>query len=66
MATTSRPFGTVTRKVYDALSVGWSFTGNQLAATCGWPAMSNPSSVAMKPAPSSIRGTPPYTTLTVK
>jgi hypothetical protein len=32
------------------LSIGWSLTGNQLAATSGWPAMIAPSSVWMNPA----------------
>ena len=50
LATTSRPAGAVTTKVYDALSIGWSLTGNQLAATSGWPATIAPSSVWMNPA----------------
>ena len=33
----SRPSGTVMAIVYDALSIGWSLTGNQVSATCGWP-----------------------------
>ena len=43
------PAGTVISNVYAALSVGWSLTGNQVAATCGSPTTSAPSSVWMKP-----------------
>ncbi len=50
--------------LYDAASVGWSLTGYQLAATCGWPITSAPSSVCTKPAPSRPIGTPSYATLT--
>ena len=49
LATTPRPCGTVTWKSYAALSLGWSLTGNQPAATSGCPATVAPSSVAMKP-----------------
>ena len=49
LATASSPAGTVTLKVKEALSVGWSFAGNHVAATCGSPAMIIPSSVANTP-----------------
>jgi hypothetical protein len=49
-ATTSRAAGAVTTKVQDALSIGWSLTGNQVAATSGWPATMAPLSVWMNPA----------------
>jgi len=46
----SSPAGTVTTNVKLALSVGWSLSGNQLAATSGSPATTAPSSVCMNPA----------------
>ncbi len=49
LATTSSPSGTVTAKLKPARSRGWSLTGNQVAATWGWPATSTPSSVRMNP-----------------
>jgi hypothetical protein len=49
LAMTSSPAGAVASKVNDALSLGWSFAGNQVAATSGWPTTMAPSSVAMKP-----------------
>ena len=64
-ATTSSPSGTVTSKVYDALSIGWSLTGNHAVATSGWPATMAPSGVVMNPAGrpkpgiSNVTGTPP-------
>ena len=64
-ATTSTPSGTVTSKVYEALSSGWSLTGNQAVADSGSPATMAPSVVAMKPAGrpkpgiSNVTGTPP-------
>ena len=35
LATTSRFSGAVIEKLNDALSIGWSFAGNQVEATCG-------------------------------
>jgi hypothetical protein len=45
----SRPCGAVIRVVKDALSSGWSLTGNQVEATSGCPTMTMPSSVAKTP-----------------
>ena len=66
LAIACSPRGTAIRNVYDALSSGWSLTGYQLAATCGWPATSVPSSVWMNPAPSSPTGTPSYAITVLK
>lgn len=64
----SSPSGTATSIVYDAVSVGWSFTGNHVAATCGCPATRAPSSVGMKPDRPRFStigaGTPSYRTTT--
>ena len=35
--------------VYEALSLGWSLTGNQVDATCGSPTTTEPSSVLNQP-----------------
>jgi hypothetical protein len=48
--TASRPLGTVTAMVKEALSIGWSLAGNQVAATSGWPMITTPSSVWKTPA----------------
>ena len=49
LAIASTPWGTVTWKRYDALSSGWSLTGNHVAAACGCPATTAPSFVWKKP-----------------
>lgn len=49
LATASNPSGTVIRNVYEALSLGWSLTGNHVAATAGSPATRAQSSVWMNP-----------------
>ena len=49
LATAWVPFGTVMWNRYEALSLGWSLTGNQLAATCGSPTTTAPSSVWNQP-----------------
>jgi hypothetical protein len=57
----SSPRGTVISNVYDALSLGWSFTGYHVSAPWGWPTSSAPSSVWKKPDVSgSVCGTPSY------
>jgi len=45
----SSPAGTVTTKVKDALSVGWSLRGNQLAEPSGSLTTTAPSSVWIQP-----------------
>src|SRR3954466_11648276 len=47
--TASTPSGTVISMSYEALSRGWSFTGNHAAATSGSPQISAPSSVGTTP-----------------
>jgi hypothetical protein len=70
LATASNPFGTVIRNVYDAVSLGWSLTGNHVSATCGCPTTRAPSWVWMNPDrppnSSSVSGTPSYLTTVTK
>src|SRR5690348_15325818 len=49
LATTAVPSGTLTRKVYVALSVGWSFAGNQVLAALGSSPTNAPSLVYCHP-----------------
>ena len=66
-ATAVTPFGTVMRKTYVALSLGWSFDGNQVDAAFGSAPTKLPSSVCRNPygepktigEPTIVSGTPP-------
>ena len=49
LATAWSPAGTVISKEYDAASEGWSLTGNQVAAECGCPTITTPSSLGTTP-----------------
>ena len=70
LATAWSPAGTVISKEYDAASAGWSLTGNQVAAECGCPTITTPSSLGTTPyipmtRSTSGEGTPEYRTTVV-